>query len=122
MKDLDMGLDAIERVLKRVKYEGMKHFGHSCTSQVHPCSFIRIDVDVCAAQKFRQEKHRREELRHMCGMDGIHETFGRDNTIQDRRSLFMNVRLGIQNNTTLELQREREQPIIAKGRKDQMQL
>jgi len=29
LKDLDMGLDAIERVLKRVKYEGMRHIGHS---------------------------------------------------------------------------------------------
>jgi hypothetical protein len=25
-----MGLDAMERVLKKVKYEGMRHFGHSC--------------------------------------------------------------------------------------------
>ncbi|KAF8469917.1 aminotransferase [Gautieria morchelliformis] len=31
LKDLDMGLDAMERVLKKVKYEGMRHFGHSCT-------------------------------------------------------------------------------------------
>lgn len=35
MKDLEMGLDAMERVLKRAKYEGMRHFGHSCESLEH---------------------------------------------------------------------------------------
>lgn len=36
MKDLDMGLDAMERVLKKVKYEGMRHFGHSCMFASQP--------------------------------------------------------------------------------------
>lgn len=37
LKDLDMGLDAIERVLKRAKYDGMHAFGRDCTF----CSLCR---------------------------------------------------------------------------------
>lgn len=53
MHDLDMGLDAIERVLKKVKYEGMHHFGHSC-KYIEYCK-VRwriLIINVC----YRQEE------------------------------------------------------------------
>ena len=57
MKDLDMGLDAMERVLKKAKFEGMRHFGHSCMFWFRDLE-IRIDMEE---SKSRQEEHRVEE-------------------------------------------------------------
>lgn len=42
MRDIEMGLDAIERVLRKVKYEGMRHFGHSYKKSIEDKNGIQI--------------------------------------------------------------------------------
>ncbi|KIJ44276.1 hypothetical protein M422DRAFT_168476, partial [Sphaerobolus stellatus SS14] len=48
MKDLDMGLDAIERVLRKAKYEGMTGFGRDCELTFYHYMFCYAVLMICA--------------------------------------------------------------------------